>query len=779
MLKRLKIKFKFRYNVRLNKYDYLLMFFWLLFLVLIIRLYYLQIIKYNEYNNLLISEHYSISNLEPARWNIYLQNKNGGKIALTENINLYTLYADPYIIWNDTKTSKLLTPILYDDFCDRYKLNKVNKFTCVKNVERFAKVKLIRQELKTWTWNLSNTSLSENMDLSYITTGILQNTIKARLENLLKKSYITEAYLWFFSNKEIINALKKSWLTAITIQNNNYVYVNLNGINDLNRYINTLYDILWKVNNKYSKWYLTRILNKRPRRYVKIADYVSPTRIDKIKKLKKKYRWDKNKKIPLLHWIWFQKHPFVYFPYNTFLSQVLWYINNGNGVWWIEWYYNNILKWKEGKIIWMNTPWIWTIWSDSIKTKKAENGADVYLTINYSLQKQVEKIIKKAYYQFKADDVSAVIVNPFNWEVKALASYPNFNPNSWKQIYKIKPLTKKYNYLLSWNMATSYYDIPMLVEKKWHLVNATFKERFNPKLKKYIFKNLLWPRTFLDQIISEPYEPWSIFKVITEAIGVDSKNVSLYNYYTDPWHIKIWPYTIKNVARQCIWYHTFLHALERSCNVWMVKLIKKVWKDIYYNYLTQLWFNKITWIQLAWEQPWVISALQHFSKARFYNNAFWQWILVTPIQMAMTVSAVVNGWYLLKPTIVKKIVKKNDIIKFGKYIISKVFDSTISKDMIYALYSTIYHWDLISLAIKNYTLWWKTWTSQLSFRWRYMHSIWWTNWSFVWIVTASDLKYVIVVKVNRPRQCQWWVCTAWKVYKDLAKYIIKYNGIKK
>ena len=777
MIKRLKIKLKF--NIRLNKYDYLLIFFWWLFFVLIIRLFYLQIIKYNEYNDLLFSEHYSVANLEPVRWNIYLQNKNGWKIALTDNINLYTLYADPYIIWNNQKAAKLLAPILYKHFCDRYKLDKVDKYTCVKNVEKFAKVKLIKQKEKAWTWDLTNTSLAENIDLSYITTWILQNDIEGRLENLLKKSYITKAYLWFFSNPKLIKSLKNLWLNALIFQDNNYVYVNLNQIDNLDRYVLVLHNILSKVNNKYTKKYLIRILNKRPRRYVKIADYVNPVRIDKIKQLKKKYKWDKNNKIPLLHWIWFQKHPFRYYPYNSFLSHVLWYVNNGNGVWWIEQYYNNILKWKEWKIIWMNTPWIWTIWSTSTNVQQAQNWANIYLTIDYSLQKQVQNIIKKAYYQFKADNVSVVIMNPFNWEVKAMASYPNFNPNDWEQIYKIKPLTKKYDYLITGNMAKTYINIPILVEKKWKLVNATFEDRFNPKLKKYIFKNLLWPRTFINQVISDPYEPWSIFKVLTVSIGVDSRNISLYDYYTDKWKIKIWPYTIRNVARECVGYHTFLHALERSCNVWMVKLIKKVWKDIYYNYLKELWFWKRTWIQLAWEKAWQISALEHFSKARFYNNSFGQWILVTPMQMAVTVSAVVNWWFLLKPTIVKKIVEKNTVINFGKYIVSKVFDSTISKDMIYALYSTIYHGDLIRVWIKNYTLWWKTWTSQLTFRWRYQKSIWWTNWSFVWIVTADNLKYVIAVKVSRPRSCQWWVCTAWKIYKNIAKSIIEYDGIKK
>jgi len=769
-------KIQKKFSVHFSKYDKLLMFFWFLFVILIIRLFYLEIIKYKEYNNLLMSQHYSISNLEPIRWNIYLENKNNKKIPLTENINLYTLYADPYIIWNRKKTAKLLTNILYKHFCDRYKLDKVDKLTCIKNIEKFANVKLIKDTSKTWTWELKNTILDTKQNLDYITTWILENTINDKLEKILQKSYISQAYLWFFSDQNIIKKLKQSWLDALYVQNNNYVYVNLNKINDLEKYVNTLHNIL---NKNYTKSYLTKILNKRPRRYIKIADYVNPIRINEIKKLKKTYKNYKNKKIPLLHWIWFQKHPFRYYPYNSFLAHILWYVNWNKWVWWIEEYYNNILKWKEWKIIWMNTPWIWNIWTNSVKRIQAQNGANIYLTIDYSLQKQVENIIKKAYYQFKADNVSVVIINPFSWKIKAMASYPTFNPNNWQQIYKIQPLTKKYNYLITWDLATTYWNIPILIDKNWKLENATFDERFSNKYKKYIFKNLLGPRTFINQNISTPYEPGSIFKVITEAIAVDSKNISLYDYYTDKWKIKVWPYTIKNVAKECIWYHTFLHALERSCNVWMVKINKKVWKDIYYNYLQQLWFWKITGIQLAGEKPWVISALQHFSKARFYNNAFGQWILVTPIQMAIAYSAIINWWYLLRPTIVDKIQQKDNTIKWSKYIVSKVFDSIISKDMIYALYSTIYNGDLKSIWIKNYTLWGKTWTSQVSFKWRYQRWNWWTIWSFVGIVTADNLKYVIAIKVSRPRQCQWWVCTAWKIFKNIAKYIIEYNWLNK
>ena len=777
-MKRIKLKIK---NIHINKYTWLLIFFSVILWILWLRLFYLEVIKSDDYKNLLISQHYNVSSLEPERWNIFLEDENGKEIQLTDNIDLYQLYADPYVIWNTNKVSKLLTPILYKHFCVRYKLDKVDKLDCIKNIEKFSWKKLLKEQEKPsiLTWDLKNTFLEEKIDTSYITTGILEKTIEEKLNNLIQKWFITKSYIWFYSDNSILEKLKKANIDGLEIKDNYYVYINLNNINNKDRVVTSLYNILHEKDNRITIKFLERILNKRPKRYVKIVDNMNPTWIDEIKKLKKDTLKIKENRVPLLHWIGFKKQPYRFYPNGRLLSHVIWYMNWKNGQWWIEEYFNDVLKWKEGKIVWMNTPWIWKIWSSSLNIEKAENGADIYLTIDYSLQKTVEELIKKYYYNLKADDISVVIMDPFNWQIKAMASYPNFDPNNWKDIYKIQPLTNKYRYLVEWDFATSYIDIPILVETWWKLKLATLDERFDPMRKKYIFKNLYGPRTFLNQSISAPYEPWSIFKVITEAIAIDTKDISLYDYYTDKWVIKVWPYRISNVARQCKWYNTFLHALERSCNVWMVKIILKIWKDVYYNYLKQLWFWKKTWIQLAWESRWKISALEKFSQARFFNNSFGQWILVTPIQMAVSYSAAINWWYLLKPTIVKKIVKKDVTILFKKYIIDKVFSSKISKDIIYALYSTIYQWDLINLAIPWYTIWWKTWTSQLTFKWRYQKWIWWTVGSFVWIVTKDNLKYVIAVKVSRPRTCQWWLCTAWYIFKDIAKYMIKYKWITK
>ena len=766
-----------KYNF--TKYQKLLIFFGFLIFVLFSRLFYLQVLSHDKYYNLLISQHFRVSELLPERGNIYLEDKNWNPISLTDNINLYEVYADPYIIWDKQKVSKLLTPILYKHFCERYKLDKPSKYQCVKNVEKFTKETFIKENLQTTlTWEFKQTDFESDLNLDYISTWVLFDAINQRLNKLLEKWYITKAYLGFY-NDDIIAKLKQLNLRSLKIVNNNYVYVDLDKIDDFDSTITKLYNILHEANPKITISYLTKVLNKRPKRYVKIADYVNPLWVDELKKLKKKFKNEKKDQVPLFHWVWFKKQPFRYYPLGTFLSHVIWYIDNWKWVLWIEEYYDDLLKGEKWKIMWMDTPWIWKIGSTNLQIKPAKNWADIYLTIDFNIQKKLESILRKYYFDLKPDNISAVIMDPFNGQIIALAEYPNFNPNNWKQIYKVKPLTKEYEFLTTGDMWETYVDIPILVEKDWKLKVATLKERTDPNLKKYIYKNLLWPRTFVNQVISSPYEPGSIFKTITEAIWIDIWVISLYDYYTDKWEIQVGPYKIRNVAKECKWYNTFLHALERSCNVWMIYLIKKIWKDIYYNYLQQLWFWKITWIQLAGEEPWKISALEQFSLARFYNNSFWQWLLTTPLQIAVAYSAMVNWGYLVKPTIVKKIKQNDKVLNVWKYILDKVFSLKTSKDIIYALYSTIYNGDLISLVIEWFTIWWKTWTTQIAFKWKYQKWNWWTIWSFAGIITKDNLKYVVVVRTHRPRTCQWWICTSWKIFKEIAEFIIEYEWIKK
>jgi cell division protein FtsI/penicillin-binding protein 2 len=189
----------------------------------------------------------------------------------------------------------------------------------------------------------------------------------------------------------------------------------------------------------------------------------------------------------------------------------------------------------------------------------------------------------------------------------------------------------------------------------------------------------------------------------------------------------------------------------------------------------------MTNIELAGEDPWFVEWVGSISVARFFNNVFGQWLLVTPMQLAAWYGAMLNGGTYIKPTILSKVCESWTTIcqDNGVKILRQIFEPRISELLKLALTKVIEIPDNGKYAdVWQYKVGGKSWTSQISYKWRYKGGNWWTNGSFVWIVTADNLKYIIVIQVRRPRSTQRWNKTAWPIFRDAASFIINYLRLK-
>jgi cell division protein FtsI/penicillin-binding protein 2 len=214
----------------------------------------------------------------------------------------------------------------------------------------------------------------------------------------------------------------------------------------------------------------------------------------------------------------------------------------------------------------------------------------------------------------------------------------------------------------------------------------------------------------------------------------------------------------------------------------MVRIAQKMGKEIFYNYLDKLAFGKVTWIEVANEDPWFVEWVTSVSDARFFNNTFGQWLLVTPIQLAAGYWAIVNGGYYVKPTIVKWILDKktNTYYPTTTKITKQIFRPETAEALKVWLFNVIdQNTELKYAKVEWYQLWGKSWTSQISYKGKYMDGVWWTNASFVGVITKDNPKYIVVVQVRRPRQNIWWSATAGKIFWEIAKFIINYALIEK
>lgn len=781
------------YRFTQTKEWWIVIIFAFLFLLLIGKIISLQLINWNTYDAILQQTHTLFWKLEATRWNIYVNDVSQQQpIKLTENVTLYNLFVDPAFVKDKSKFIEVVSPLIYYHLCQTNGFDSVDKEWCITNLEWFTKETYlpvaptiiyygqgISSGYVDWfdyTWYYAD----YNDILSGFTEEKIYEKIRIQLDKMIAIGERKYNYLWYYSDRNLISDLKELNHPYIYIYQNNYIFIEPKALDiSSSKAIKEIESVL--INRGYFQDALRvkNLFTSRKYRYVKLISWVNPSIIDEMNKLKQEYYKDKDPidKIPLLHGLGTESFVKRYYPYGRFMSHVLWYIsNNGQATYGIEEYFDDILRWKDGKIEGRSSSSIWQLWANDITIEDVKDGYDVYLTIDPVIQKQSEKIINKYRDAFRADSVSILVYDPFSGHVIASANAPDFDPNNYNDSYTIKPLSPEQWYIVD---NETFLDFPVYVKTWWETRLATRMERIDPTIPKYVANNPLWPNLFVDKNIAYPYEPGSIFKPFTFGIGLDQNEIDLYDWYEDQEsQVKVGPFTIKNAAVEaCRWTHTFLHALQYSCNVGMVRIAQKLTQNTFYNYLEKLGFASMTNIELAGEDPWFVEWVWTVSVARFFNNVFGQWLLVTPIQIAAWYWAMLNGGTYIKPTILSKVCEtwtsncQNNDVKTMR----QIFEPRIADQLKYSLTKVIEIPDNGKYAdIPQYKVGGKSWTSQISYRGKYKGGNGWTNGSFVGIVTQDNLKYIVVIQVRRPRSTQRWNQTAWPIFRDMASFLINY-----
>jgi len=305
------------------------------------------------------------------------------------------------------------------------------------------------------------------------------------------------------------------------------------------------------------------------------------------------------------------------YPYNKLAAQVIGFTNkDNNGQYGIESFFNNILK-GAIKTVEYNK----TASGKSINAKNTilpKKGSNIFLTIDIDIQEILQKELLNTVINNKAKSANGIIVNPYNGEVIAMASIPDFDLNNYQNLKK--------------DSADTYYK---------------------------------------NRVIS-PYEPGSTFKLIcfSEALDSDSEKINkkyfcekgLYKgKYINPFkdHIKDWDSLYFN------------DIFIRSSNIGTIKIFEDLSEKSFYNKIKRFGFGIKTNISLPDENSGRINNFKYYSNnyRDLASAAIGQSILVTNLQMAMAYASVANGGYLLKPKIVKKINHNEYIQEFDDPII--------------------------------------------------------------------------------------------------------------
>jgi len=415
-----------------------------------------------------------------------------------------------------------------------------------------------------------------------------------------------------------------------------------------------------------------------------------------------------------------------FYPGGNFASQLVGFVgSDGNkvkGRYGLEAYWNKELEGSEGRLEQeRDTGGRWISISEKVMSP-AEDGADLYLTVDHTIQYRAEMAIKKALEKFKADSGSIVILEPQTGAVLAMASAPDFNPNDFSGVEDMS--------------------------------------------------------LFANPVVNHIYECGSVFKPITMSAGIDAKVVTPDTTYTDTGAVNEAGYTIKNSDGKANGVQTMMQVLEKSLNTGAIFVGKLLGNLRFYEYMKNFGFGEKTEIDTLGEVPGSISGLAELKNINTFTATFGQGISMTPIQLVNAFATIANGGKLIKPHLVEKIVYKNGSeIVFQPEKKRGVISKETSLDLARMLVSVVKNGHGKRAGVPGYLIAGKTGTAQIPKKDGPGYEEGAHVGSFAGFAPAYDPKFVMLVKLDNPRNVEWAESSAAPTFGEMAKFMLDYFGV--
>jgi len=425
-----------------------------------------------------------------------------------------------------------------------------------------------------------------------------------------------------------------------------------------------------------------------------------------------------------------------YYPKRNLASHILGYTGSDNqGLAGIEAAMEKYLKGVPGKILSELDADGREIPFTEEKRIEAQDGLNVVLTIDETIQYFTEKALEKAIFENKiANGASAIVMDPRNGEILALSSKPDFDPNN----PRLPP--------------------PGYESENW---TGYTKEEVD----------ILWSTVWRNKALVDTYEPGSTFKAITTAMGLEEglvtpdTPVNDYPVEIGGWDISCWR----------DWPHgeeTFREGVYNSCNPVFVRLAQKIGISKFYEYMRAFGFFDKTGIELP-EGSSVIH--ENPAEIDMAVASFGQRFQITPIQLITAYSAIANGGTLIKPRIVKELTDNegNIVKKFEPETVRTVVSKETTRTLLDILEGVVTDGTGRNAYVSGYKVAGKTGTSQTTEAGRYIAS-------FAAIAPADNPIITVLVILDNPKGFSYMGgAVAAPVAGGLVEDILDYLGVER
>ncbi len=425
-----------------------------------------------------------------------------------------------------------------------------------------------------------------------------------------------------------------------------------------------------------------------------------------------------------------------YYPYDDLASKVLGFTGGDNqGIVGLEVVYDEYLQGIPGKIL--TTTDARGIEIDEIGESRLDpvEGYDLHISLDSNIQKFVQQAAEKVMEEKEADRVSILLMNPQNGEILSMVNVPEFNLND--------PFT------LPEGASASLSG-----QQKQDALNQMWR---NPCL-------------------NDTYEPGSTFKIITMSAGLEEGVVSLEDSFHCPGFRVVEDRRIHCHKRQGHGTESFLEGSENSCNPVFIDVGLRLGVDNYYKYFKQFGLLSSTGIDLPGEAGTIMHQKKNIGLVELATISFGQSFQITPIQLATTVSSLVNGGNRVTPHLGVYIqTADGSYAKKLTYPVQKnIVSEETSETVRYILEHVVSEGSGKNAAIEGYTIGGKTATSQTLPRSanRYISS-------FLGFAPAENPQVLGLCIIHNPQGVYYGGTIAAPVMRSIFENVLPYLGIEK
>lgn len=426
-----------------------------------------------------------------------------------------------------------------------------------------------------------------------------------------------------------------------------------------------------------------------------------------------------------------------YYPYDTFASRVLGFTGGDNqGIIGLEVKYEEVLKGTDGTILTVTD-------ARGVELEKvAEDriepvaGNTLQISLDHNIQKYCEQAAKKVQEEKQADSVSVLLMNPQDGEIFAMVNTPEFNLNTPFELIDVDENTEQTD------------------EQAQEMLNQMWR---NP-------------------CINDTYEPGSTFKIITASACLEEGVVSLSDTFSCPGYRIVEDRKIRCHKVGGHGQETFIQGIQNSCNPVFIDIGLRLGAEKFYAYFKQFGLLSLTNIDLPGEAGTIMHNVEDIGLVELATISFGQSFQVTPVQMATTVSSLVNGGYRVTPHFGVAVFEKDgtEIQKLKYKKKNGIVSEKTSETMRMLLKSVVEEGSGKNGYIEGYSIGGKTATSQTLPRSanKYISS-------FIGFAPAEDPQVLGIVVIRNPQGIYYGGTIAAPVLRSIYDNVLPYLGIEK